>query len=152
MYHMSVATAPCTTLHCRSALYFSMGGLHKNLQLPLQEEPVAKAPYHLNPGTPSNKALLRTFTIKTYKDFFGALGKSVISGVLHLLFLLLMQHWCKMVGSSPNYWPQLMLTERSQEGQPTLSLTTFAMIWDQCLGWGLQQSQHCQLLHQSSCC
>lgn len=36
---LSVATAPCTTLHWRATLHFSMEGLYMDLQLSLGEEP-----------------------------------------------------------------------------------------------------------------
>ncbi|XP_044223344.1 GTPase IMAP family member 4-like [Thunnus albacares] len=56
------AMAPCTTLHWRSAPCFSMGGLYRDLQLPLGDDPGTNTPDHLDSRTLANDALFRTFT------------------------------------------------------------------------------------------
>ncbi len=60
--YLFVATAPCTTLHWRSTLCFSMGALYRGLQLPLGDDPGANKSDHLDSWTPAKDVLLRTLT------------------------------------------------------------------------------------------
>ncbi|MEQ2281388.1 hypothetical protein AMECASPLE_029799 [Ameca splendens] len=73
--YLFVAVAPCTILHWRSPARFSIGGLYRDSQQPLEVELVSKISVHFDTLTSARKREFRTFTQILYKTFFAKPSK-----------------------------------------------------------------------------